>query len=203
MLRSSFRVSATLLSGLSLLEMRLGSNPALKQISRGTRLSYALVCGPGAAESQVIEFDTSYISYTYLFENPGMSVYSTNLARFLAILGFVDGLYDVKLGSLYAYILEAIDPSANAIDSHRDAARFEAMSDMLESLNQSNMSLAASLAAAKKAVHEANGKAAHMEKMGNAIADAFAHIHGDKWASIVSERSGIDVGSLMPKPQKR
>ena len=196
LLTSSFKADAVLISGPCILEKRLRMNPALKGVSHGTILRYALLSGPDSIGGQIIEFGQSHITYTYPTDVQTVNLYSDNLSKFIAILGFVDDLYEIKFHSLYTYVLEAIDPEMHALRADMGIACDESVLDKLETLNSANISLAKSLIKLEGTMGALKSRIAVQKRICAAAIKAFSELHGNGWQQLIAERYGIEEGDL-------
>ncbi len=102
---SSFRVEARLKCTAQQLRKRLDSVPSLKLASYGTELKYEVI---GSEEKQSLVFGRNSIVLVFYFAKPSDEVFSSCLMRLMAILSIVDDLYEVRLGAVYNYVVDAL-----------------------------------------------------------------------------------------------
>lgn len=105
LLYSSFCVEARLKCSMQQLRKRLASVPSLKLTSHGTRLRYEVI---GDGDKRVLELESGAIRFVFYFAKPDDSIFPANLMRLFAVLAMVDDLYDIKLGSVYSYVIDAL-----------------------------------------------------------------------------------------------
>lgn len=107
-MQSSFRANATLKSSFGILESVLGDLPALVEISKGTRLTYAVLQHEDDKSiSTLIIFEKDAIVYTFNPAPRGV-VRSAELAKFISLLAFVEGIYEIDFSSIYRYVVDVL-----------------------------------------------------------------------------------------------
>lgn len=102
---SSFRIEAKLKCTVQQLRKRLDSVPSLKLVSYGTALRYEI---NGSDGKQSLELDKDSIKLVFYFAKLSDEVFSSCLMRLMAVLSIVDDLYEISLGAVYNYVVDAL-----------------------------------------------------------------------------------------------
>ncbi len=136
----SFVASARIRSSLGLLEASLNELPALKERSRGTRLTYAVLeIEEGKPQNHgKMVFGKDSVAYFYNVGDRDDRGHAVELAKFISMLAYVDDFYDITLKSIYGYLVEGL--SRVKYDSY-DAARREALVERVNTLAGINLNL--------------------------------------------------------------
>lgn len=118
----------------------LNSVPSLRLLSYGTRLRYEVADGSG--HKQALELEESGIRLVFHFEKPDDELFSSNLLRLLAFLAVLDGTYEIKLRSIYGYMIDVLRKSSSCLIVQPDnSAIIERLSRNAESLTFANSKL--------------------------------------------------------------
>ncbi len=192
LLSSSFEVEGLLASSLDRLERVLSLNPSLKLLSRGTRLRYKITDSDGTG--RIVEFERNVIRFTFYFEGPIAGVYNNNLAVFLAILGMVEGSYQIMLSSLYGYIIDALKNSFGGSVSGEQSRTIERQATMLEAQGLANRQLSRALFDCKREFDALKGALAIYKSF---CVQVIEHLSRDK-AAVRKEligTLGVDEGT--------
>ena len=137
---ASIYVEAKLIGDLPSLKRLLASMPNARTVSCGTRIRCIIEKekGPGAV---LLELDRNCIVYNYVTDHDSVYAANTNLVALLSILAYLGGMYEVRLPSLYGYLVSALNVShigAPEPDEHKTDCR-------LSELAESNVVLADSI----------------------------------------------------------
>ena len=154
--RSSFRANARLKSSLGMLESVLGDLPALVEMSKGTRLTYAVLQHEGDKNGPaLIIFEKYEIVYTFNPVPDGVRR-STELAKFISLLAFVDGVYEIDFSSIYRYVVDVLAHADGApigiVQTDSLIERINALSGINQSLSHDLIKLRAEVAPLKESV---------------------------------------------------
>lgn len=137
------RLTSSIGKASSLLE----SLPALRPVSRGTRLRYALAGLPSQSlqGSPVFEVDRQSLRLTFYFDLPRPSEYSANFLKLLSLVAFLKDHFSPELWSIYRYFIEF---QRNCIlkDEGIGGVADERLRMQVDALSNSNWSISASFA---------------------------------------------------------
>ncbi|MGI0100599.1 MAG: hypothetical protein ACREBH_02680 [Candidatus Micrarchaeaceae archaeon] len=160
---ASFYAEAALKSDMAALRKILDSIGYLKKLEDAQSLRYEVHDGENDGCSRILEFSGDHISLQFYFEVQNQETYRKNMLTFLSAIALVDGVYDIRLGSIYHYFIEAIDQewhnaaktSGSAIDGLKDRINVLGDSNCMLShhiirLSQRNMEVSASLSIYKE-----------------------------------------------------
>ncbi len=137
---SAFYVEARLTGNMLGVRRLLNTIPSLRLLSYGTRLRYEIV--DRGEHKQVLELEENGIRFVFHFEKPDAEVFSSNLLRLLAFLAVLDGTYEIKLRSIYSYVIDALRKSSKCFVVQPDnSALVERLSRNAESLTFANSKL--------------------------------------------------------------
>ena len=96
-----------------------------------------------------MELTDNYLSFRFFFEKQDYSIYNDNLLGFLSVIAFLADLYEIKISSVYGYIVEAL--GQNWINTVKDQAQIiNGLRDRVRSLNESNCLLSHQLIGASR-----------------------------------------------------
>ena len=135
---SSIYVEARMTSDLGELRRLIANLPNVTAVSTGTRVRCEIKGEPRA----FLECDANGIAYSYEIDNDSVHAANSNLVTLLSLLAYLGSVYEVRLPSLYRYLINAINVSgigsASVPSKHGAESRFAELAD-------SNLTLAASI----------------------------------------------------------
>ncbi len=135
---SSIYVEAKLVGDFASLKRLLDGLPKARVMSCGTRIRCIIENSSGTA---LLELDRNGIIYSYTTDHDSVHSSNANLVVMLSILAYLGGVYEVRLPSLYGYLVGAINAARIGVQEpaeHRSDCR-------LKELAESNVVLADSI----------------------------------------------------------
>ncbi len=149
---SAFNVDARLKCSMQQLRGRMENNAALRLLSRGTRLRYEVI---GVPEKQLLELGQDGIRFIFYFSKPTDMVFSAGLMRLFAILAMVDDLYDIRLGAVYSYVIDALARHYPVYElDRRDSGDVKRLSKEVDALTFANSRLSHDIYSLEEAKRE-------------------------------------------------
>lgn len=105
---SKLQVDARLMTRVASVKKEMGAYPALNLVREGTSLFYEIRCDEKDDHFYSLELGKASVSLTiYSRQNPTFFMQEATL-RLLGILQILSGSYEVKIGSLYPYLILAL-----------------------------------------------------------------------------------------------
>ncbi|MGC8687161.1 MAG: hypothetical protein ACP5RM_00475 [Candidatus Micrarchaeia archaeon] len=139
---TSFFAEARLVSTIGAVEMEISKLPSIEVLSKGTILR--CIADRKGINAELI-FRRDSITYKFNFNKPSQAEYAKHLLAFISILSFLRDHYEVKIGALYRYVVQALQSSIYGIDDFASAAELERAHLVMNALNESNSKLAESI----------------------------------------------------------
>jgi hypothetical protein len=137
---TSFYVEAILKGEITDLKKQLDEISYLKKIGNTSVLKYEIVHLAGEYPNSTIEFSGKYINLEFFFSKQTPYQYKDNLLILISLIGFLNWSYDIKFGSIYRYIVEALGQNFENLIKEDDQ-KIHGLKERVKSLNESNCSL--------------------------------------------------------------
>ncbi|HVC58226.1 MAG TPA: hypothetical protein VND15_01995 [Candidatus Acidoferrales bacterium] len=118
MLHSSFTASAQLRGSYHSLKQSLSDLCYLAPLTTGTDIEYTVRISGKKETNPVLRLRRDSISFKFFFQRPNVLIYNRNFAIFASILAYLADFYDVKMSSLYCYIIELATRSGHLENLH-------------------------------------------------------------------------------------
>ena len=143
-LSESFAAAARLRTGAGMQDVRklMDAFPGATPLSEGTGLKYCIKCGK-KEEQLLLTFRCDMITYAYTIQKQNAAVRSANLAKFLSILAYLKGAYEICLDSLYGAIIDSISDKLFIEDKENGGN--DAKVIRIDALSRSNLFLSNAL----------------------------------------------------------
>ncbi len=140
-LRSSICVKASLKTTFKDVIWVLSFIPGFMLVSSGTRLRYKIIA-KGEIDCDLI-LDKDHIEFSYYFSVPTEKNKALKFRYFVIILAYLKDSYEIKLESLYPYIVDVVQGNNQLISKQSNADKSTNLK--LYELNNSNFSLSNSI----------------------------------------------------------
>ena len=184
--RSSFYAEAKLLGTMAEVKKRLESLPSVTIVRDGSVVRYEVIGGNGT--KQVLELDRKSISFTFSFSSINAQERAANLARFLALVAMLDGLYEVHVRSIYPYVIESLRSAVIPMRVRSpDYANERRAAEMINSLEDANRVLSSLVIGAVRDRDAALGKLSLQRSFSSAIMDTLSRRGVDVSAALADE----------------
>jgi hypothetical protein len=139
LLTTSFFAEAKLTSTLKLIIEELSKLPSIEIVSKGTTIR-CIVDKKGLDAEVIFRHDS--IVYIFRFKKPSQAEYAKHLIAFISIISFLRDHYEVKIDTLYRYVVQALQDSIYEFGQYRSMDEIERAHMTINALNESNCKLA-------------------------------------------------------------
>ena len=187
-------VKATLKVTAEELKKRLAAFPFAKATEgtvKGTEIKYR-ICKPGKEKSDMmlLECTKEGLSLGFYYDEKSKPGKTLNLLRFMSLLAYLKGSYEVMLDELYEQIVESI--SYAAVIGYKPYVEMDQSrsNDLLDSLGKSNLALSNKITEMEGSLGTLNEKIAVYEKFAKEVIDRFS-MKGDE-AKSSADMLGVD-----------
>ena len=152
---ATIAISAKLNFGMSRLANVLDGMGALRRISSGSALRYAVIGSPDT----LFEFTASSASVSYYFDLPSLAQRAESLAMLLSLLAYVKDAYDLRTDSLYEVVVDMLRQMQHMHEkTHEECGDAEALIERIRALSGANAALAHAVMELR-----ASNEAAHLD----------------------------------------
>lgn len=139
---TSFYADAELKSDIEKIRKSLASFRVARKIyDNDSVLRYAIA--NGSSGETLLELAEGHISCRFFFLKQGYGTYRDNLLAFLSLIALLNDHYEVRLRSIYSYVVEALGD--NWIDAANGQDRIDRLVERIEVMNDSNCALSAQI----------------------------------------------------------
>lgn len=135
-LTGSFHTKAKLITGINTVADYLNKVGHLRKLLDNRSLRYE-VLEKDTNKGSILELSDTYIDLKFFFKNQDAHTYKDKFIVFVSLIGILDGFYEVRLGDLYRYLIEALNQNwQNTIKDQNSI--INGLKDRIKSLNESN-----------------------------------------------------------------
>ncbi len=191
----TMKVKATLRVSAAELEKKLAAFPfakATEGTEKGTEIKYK-VCKKGKEKSDmlILECSKDGITLSFYYDEKSKPGKTLNLLRFMSLLAYLKGSYEVVLDELYEQIVESI--SYAAVIGYKPYIEIDEnkTSDLLNSLGKSNLALSNKITELEKSLTGVKEDNVIYKQFSKEVLDRFS-LKGDQ-AMSSADMLGVDT----------
>jgi hypothetical protein len=157
LLSSSFHIIGKLNGTFLELKKKLEETGVIKNFYYGNELKFYIENDED--HKQILELSKNYITFTFYCGSINIEEKMINLGKFLSILAFLDRYYEIKLASLYPYLMELLGSNIKiAYLGQLDEQRVNLLTELSENLNRTNANLSSHIIKLIKSKNEVDGE---------------------------------------------
>ncbi len=192
----TIRVKATLKVSADEVKKKLAAFPFAKATDgteKGTEIKYK-ICKKGKekADMMLLDCQKDSISLSFYYDEKSKPGITLNLVRFISLLAYLKGSYEVMLDELYEQIVESI--SYAAVIGYKPYIEIDESktSDMVNSLGKSNLALSNKITEIESSLNITKEEVKTYEQFAKEVLEKFS-MKGDE-ARSSADMLGIDTG---------